>query len=104
MPAAARSNGVDAVLSFTGTGRNCGSPIITSTGTGDSNVFINGIPAVKLGNIVAPHPAGGCGLDASPLTTGSDVVFINGMKAGRIADRYTADNIIISGSTNIFFS
>jgi uncharacterized Zn-binding protein involved in type VI secretion len=29
-------------------------------------------------------------------------VFINGFPAGRIGDLYTLDNIIISGSTNVF--
>lgn len=103
MPAAARGNGGDRVLSKTGTGKKCAFPVTTSTGTCSFNVFIQGLGAVRQGDIVGPHAAGGCSLDASPLTTCSTNVFINGLGAGRIGDEYTPDNTIISGSTSVFF-
>jgi uncharacterized Zn-binding protein involved in type VI secretion len=102
MPAVARSNGVDAVFSRTGTGRNCGSALITATGVGTSTVFINNIPAVFQGNPVALHPAGGCGPDLSTLSTFSSTVFVNGGGLARIGDQYTSDNTIISGSSDVF--
>jgi uncharacterized Zn-binding protein involved in type VI secretion len=102
MPAAARAGGTDAVFSLSGTGKNCNGPIMTVTGTGSPNVLINGLPAVRLGDLVGPHPFHGCGPDLSVLTTGSPTVLINGVPAGRIGDIYTSDNIIISGSPTVF--
>jgi uncharacterized Zn-binding protein involved in type VI secretion len=104
MPAIARANGVDSVFSLTGTGRNCNSPIMTTTGVGISTVFVNGIPVVFQGNLVAPHPAGGCGPDLSPLTSFSSTVFASGGGIGRIGDQYTGDNTITSGSSTVFAS
>lgn len=104
MPAVARGNGQDSVFSLTGTGKNCGSPIITTTGTGSSTVFINGISAVFQGNLVGTHPAGGCSPDLSTLSSFSGTVFANGGGLGRIGDQYTADNTIISGSSTVFSS
>jgi len=98
--AAARSG--DAVLSQSGVGKYCNGPMMTTTGTGSPTVFINGQPAVRLGDLVGPHPFHGCGPDISPLTTSSSTVLIDGLGAGRIGDIYTADNIIIVGSPNVF--
>lgn len=102
MPAVARSSGEDDVLSRTGTGINCASPLQTTTGTGSSTVFINGIQVVKIDDPVAPHAFLGCGPDTSVLTTSSTTVFANGKGIGRIGDQYTNDNTIISGSSNVF--
>jgi uncharacterized Zn-binding protein involved in type VI secretion len=104
MPAAARANGNDSVFSRTGTGKNCGSAMTTSTGVGSGNVFINGIPGIRAGDAVALHPAGGCGPDTSGLSGGSSKVFINGRGAARIGDQYGSDNIITSGSSTVFFA
>lgn len=103
MPAAARGNGVDKVFSKTGTAKNCARPVTTSTNGCSSDTFINGTGNVRQGDQVAPHLAGGCGPDNSVLTSFSSVVFVNGLGAGRIGDQYTADNIITSGSTSVFF-
>jgi len=102
MPAVARSNGNDVVLSQTGTGRLCMSPIQTATGSSGSNVYINGIQVVKIEDPVAPHPFAGCGPDTSLLTVASTTVFANGKGVGRIGDKYTSDNTIISGSQTVF--
>ena len=105
MPAAARALGVDKVFSVTGSGYHCLAPVVTSTGnTGSPNIFINGSPAVRLGDVVGVHTRTGCGgPDTSVLTTGSSKVFINGQPAGRIGDQYTADNTITTGSPTVFF-
>lgn len=102
MAAAARSSGQDRVFSRTGVGRGCGSPMQTVTGQGSLTVFINGIGVVRMGDLVGVHPRAGCLPDVSPLTTSSATVFVEGRGVGRIGDRYTSDNIIISGSTNVF--
>ena len=104
MPAAARGFVGDNVFSRTGFGRGCRSPMVPlpKTFLGSTSVFINGFGAVRLGDAPTPHPTIGCVPDPSLLTTGSSSVFINGFPAGRIGDLYTLDNIIISGSTNVF--
>ena len=102
MAAAARASGQDKVFSRTGARRNCNSPMETTTGPGSSTVFINGYSAVRMGDAVGGHPRSGCGPDVSTLTTGSSSVFVNGSAIGRIGDEYTSDNVITSGSTNVF--
>ncbi len=102
MPAVARSNAQDSVLSKTGTGVNCVSPLQTTTGVGASTVFVNGIPVVKLMDPVGIHSFLGCGPDTSTLSTSSSTVFANGKGIGRIGDQYTSDNTIISGSQTVF--
>jgi uncharacterized Zn-binding protein involved in type VI secretion len=104
MPAVARANGVDSVFSRTGTGKGCGSPIMTSTGTSTTTVFVNGIAVVRQGDRVGLHPAGGCGPDLSTLSSFSGTVFANGGGIGRIGDLYSSDNIITSGSSTVFAS
>jgi len=103
MPAAARGNGNDSVQSQTGSGVFCAFPLMTTTGFVDCTVLINGIPAVKEGDLVAPHPFLGCGNDSSVLTVFSSTVFIEGKGAGRLGDQYTSDNTITSASPNVFF-
>ena len=102
MPAAARGDGTDTVFSKTGTGKNCSAPKTTSTDACSKNTFVNGKGAVRIGDVVAPHEAGGCGPDTSTLSKSSTTVFINGKGAGRLGDQYTADNTITSGSPNVF--
>ncbi len=102
MPAAARSNGVDAVFSASGTGKDCRFPVQTATGAGTCEVYINGYKAVRGDDQVALHAYYGCGPDTSTMTEGSGTVFIGGKKMARIGDNYGPDNIIISGSTNVF--
>jgi uncharacterized Zn-binding protein involved in type VI secretion len=57
---------------------------------------------VRLGDVVASHPAAGCGPDGSAITAASGTVFANGRNLARIGDLYTGDNIITSGSSNVF--
>jgi len=105
MPAAARSQGVDAVLSLTGAGSpliGCSLPLETVTNEGSSNVLVNDIGVVREGDLVDPHPALGCGPDTSGLTTASSKVFANNRGVGVIGGQYTGDNIITSGSGNVF--
>lgn len=103
MPAVARGSGKDVVLSLTGTGYHCNSPLNTTTDKCSSKVFIDGAGVVRVGDQVAVHNRSGCiQLDLSVLTTGSNKIFIEGKAVGRIGDQYTADNIITSGSSKVF--
>lgn len=94
----ARSAGTEAVFSFTGTGYKCRFPMITATGAPtQATLFVNGIPAVVTGDPVAPHPASGCGPDASVAIGRSAFVFVQGRNVARIFDTY-GPNVILSGS------
>lgn len=100
MAAAARVG--DSVLSPDGFGKDCAFPGVVSIIVGNfSNVTVNGLPVPVLGQPVPPHPVGGCAPDLSVLTTGSATVTIGGLPAARIGDLY-GNNIITSGSTNVF--
>ena len=100
MPGAARGAGRDSVQSFDGTGKKCAVPMRTSTMACSTNVIVNGIGAVRIGDRVAPHPRRGCSLDTSSLSRASMKVLINGRGAGRMGDAY-GPNVIISGSSNV---
>jgi len=67
-------------------------PIITASG----NVFINGIPAARKGDMLAPHHPG-----VRIITEGSSSVKINGMPAARITDAINCGGKIIVGSGNV---
>ena len=102
MPAVARANSADQVQSPNGSGRRCAFPMLTSTGpAGQSRVFADGILVATFGDVVAPHPIAGCGLDEQTLSVASTRVFAAGRAVARIGDAY-GDNIIISGSSRCF--
>ncbi len=102
MPAAARADGNDRVFSITGAGKDCKFPVQTVTGPGSVEVYINGSKVVVESDQVGSHPFSGCGPDTSTMSEGSGTVFVGGKKIARIGDNYGSDNIIISGSTNVF--
>lgn len=103
MPAVARGNGTDSVLSLTGTGGpGCPAPLGTSTDVCSDDVIVNGDGVVREGDKVMAHTAAGCGTDGSVITTFSSTVFANGKGVARIGDEYTSDNLITSGSGNVF--
>lgn len=89
-------------MSPDGRGRNCASPMETSVDEVNSNnVFANSILIVVQGNLIAPHPRGGCDIDTSTLSTFSSNVFIGGKNVGRIGDNY-GNNVISQGSPTVF--
>ena len=103
MPAIVLADGQDDVLSMTGSGNECRLPKNIKTGPATfTSVKINGHPPVLAGDPVALHDKGGCVPDTSVLTTYSSKVFVNGKGVARIGDQYTGDNIITSGSSNVF--
>lgn len=102
MPPVARGEGADTVFSKTGSGRRCQSPTDTTTDVCSGDVFVNNKGVVRNGDKVGAHAASGCGPDNSTLSLYSGSVFANNKEIGRIGDEYTADNIITSGSANVF--
>lgn len=100
MPAISREG--DDILSPTGSGYKCNSPLQVNVYEVNGNsVYVNGLLVVNEGCLIEPHPVGGCGPDTSVLDDCSTTVFIGGKGVGRIGDKY-GDNVIIQGSPNVF--
>jgi uncharacterized Zn-binding protein involved in type VI secretion len=69
---------------------------------GSTNVLINGIGAVRLGDPDTVHAYGGRGCSAKhsvALSAGSPTVFVNGIPVGRVGD---GSETLTSGSPNVF--
>ena len=64
--------------------------------TGSDNVLIDGLPAARLGDVVA------CDLDGEQhIVTASPDVLVNGIGAARIGDRISCNATIVTGSDNV---
>ena len=101
MPGIARKGGEDLVASPDGSGDGCGSPTTQATDAGSSDVFINGIGAVRKDDAMKSHNGPSCIPHSPTLSTYSKSVFVNGKNVGRDGDGY-GSHIISSGSTNVF--
>lgn len=102
MPAVARANSTDKVLSPDGTGYKCRSPMTTSTGPATQNkVKSQGQFVAVQGDQVAPHPRSGCNPDEQTLSSYSSKVKAAGKWLARIGDKY-GDNTITSGCSKVF--
>jgi len=93
VPAATRIGDAD-VTHCSGMVRAVGSP----------NVFVNGIPWSRQGDVNTVHllPGVPCPPHAAPITVGSTTVFVNGKGAGRIGDAITGCTSVAAGSSNVF--
>lgn len=93
MPAATRLGDVCS-------GHGCFPPRIVTTGS--PNFFINGLAAVRQGDIWESHC---CGPTCHEGITEecSTKVFINGLPAARIGDKIDCGSYIAQGSPNTFF-
>lgn len=69
---------------------------------GSPDVFINGIPAHRVGDSWATHcnPVMSC--HVSVLAAGSGSVFVNGKALGRIGDPVACGSSVATGSGNVF--
>lgn len=69
---------------------------------GSPNVFINGKPAGRVGDLYAPH---GCFYHpphTGVIASGSSTVFINGKPAGRVGDPVSCGSAVAQGSPTVF--
>ena len=71
---------------------------------GSPNVFINGIPNSRQGDVNTPHllPGDPCPVHAAPIAVGSPTVIINGVGAGRVGDAISGCTSVAQGSPNVF--
>lgn len=70
--------------------------------SGSSNVFINGKPALRVGDAWATHcdPSPSC--HAGTQASGSATVFVNGRPLARIGDSVDCGSAVAAGSANVF--
>lgn len=71
---------------------------------GSDNVFVNGIPWSRQGDVNTPHllPGEPCPTHAAPIAVGSTTVFVNGRGAGRVGDAISGCTSVAAGSPNVF--
>lgn len=67
-----------------------------------STVFINGIPAHKMGDMWQTHCCPGAGCHPGSVAGGSGSVTIEGTAAARIGDSIDCGSVIAQGSSNVF--
>lgn len=93
MPAATRIGDAD-VSHCSGMTRAEGSP----------DVFINGIPWSRQGDLNTSHllPGIPCPTHAAPIAIGSTTVFVNGLGAGRVGDAISGCTSVAQGSDSVF--
>jgi uncharacterized Zn-binding protein involved in type VI secretion len=74
------------------------SPI--TSGSGD--VFINGKPAARVGDSLAPHTKPKSPPHGRSIAAGASQVFINGKPAARVGDAISCGGNVAAGSGNVF--
>jgi len=72
-------------------------PIIS----GSPDVTINGKPAARVGDSLAPHSKPKNGTHGRSIAAGSSSVTINGRPAGRVGDAISCGGVISNGSANV---
>ncbi|MBQ0756425.1 MAG: type VI secretion system PAAR protein [Amphritea sp.] len=92
MPKAAR-------LGDIGSGHGCFPPSPIVVGSGD--VLIDGIPAVRVGDALAPHGCSKCPPHGRAIAAGSSSVMINGRPAARVGDSISCGGSVAAGSGTI---
>lgn len=80
------------------TGHGCFAPRPSLTGS--DNVFINTIPAHRVGDVWKEHSC--VSTHDSTLAQGSATVFVNGVSLGRVGDLVACGSTIATGSDNVF--
>lgn len=78
------------------------SPMVRAIGSSD--VFVNGIPWSRQGDINTVHllPGAPCPAHVAPIASGSSTVFVNGRGAGRVGDGISGCTAVATGSSNVF--
>lgn len=69
--------------------------------SGSSNVFINGKPALRVGDSFAPHAPPNVTPHGGSVSVGSSTVSINGRGAARIGDPVSCGSAVAEGSADV---
>lgn len=106
----ARKDQVDSVACIDGTLNGecepgvprCDGPSTQATNDGATNVRVNGIGVVRLGDAMKPHTYGCfCPIHAPALSTCSASVRVNGLGIARIGDEYSSGHVISTGAGDV---
>ena len=81
-------------------GHGCFPP--TPSIAGSPNVVINGLPALRQGDAVAPHGCGKCAPHGRSVSGGSPTVFVNGRPLARVGDSVDCGGAVAAGSGDVF--
>ncbi|WP_296056795.1 type VI secretion system PAAR protein [uncultured Amphritea sp.] len=92
MPKVARSGDI-------GSGHGCFPPSPIIAGSGD--VLIDGIPAARAGDPLAPHGCRKCPPHGRMIAGGSSTVLINGRPAARVGDSISCGGAVATGSGSV---
>lgn len=86
-------------LGDVGSGHGCfpASPIIGGSG----DVLIDGIPAARAGDPLAPHGCSNCSSHGRMIGGGSSSVMINGRPAARVGDSISCGGSVAAGSGSV---
>ncbi|PID35341.1 MAG: hypothetical protein CR964_00120 [Rhodobacterales bacterium] len=68
---------------------------------GSFNVFINRLPALRVGDAVAPHGCPDCPPHPRAISAGSPSVFVNGIPLARVGDGVACGGSVMVGSANV---
>lgn len=90
MPLICRGQGTAQVATDHVNPPGCSSPSVQTSNESSSNVFVEGVGVVRLGDTMNPHstPTNKCKPHSPPLASGSPNVFVNGVAVGRVGDTY----------------
>ena len=82
------------------TGHDACPPIALAAGS--PNVFVNGVPAGRVGDSYSPHSCPAHPPHSGVIASGSGTVFINNSPAGRVDDPVSCGGSVAAGSPNVF--
>ena len=70
---------------------------------GSPDVFVNGIPVSREGDLNTPHllPGDPCPGHSAPIARGSNSVFANGRAIGRVGDPISGCTSVAEGSPDV---
>ena len=83
-----------------GSSHGCYPP--TPTITGSPDVFVNALPANRVGDELVPHGCSDCSPHPRAVAEGSSTVSINGKPATRISDGVDCGGQLCTGSPDVF--
>ena len=92
MPAASRKGDVCM-------GHGCFPP--TPSVAGSPDVLLDGIPALRKGDAVAPHGCSNCPPHGRSVSAGSPTVFVNGRPLARVGDGVDCGGSVSAGSGTV---
>lgn len=71
--------------------------------SGSPDVFVNGIPAHRMGDAWAPHTETVKPYEthSSVAATGSSTVFVNGKPKCRVGDKVACGSVMVGGSSDV---